>query len=186
MRLPNDVSLFGVKTPDEIAAAYGIAPDTATLAAGVVSWPAKIKPGQTTDALVDVSDFFPTLAEAAGHPLPDDHLTDGLSFLPALTGDGPAPRRWSYVYYERNGARNKATQYTHNHRYKLYSDGRFFDTQKDPWEKSPLPGTTGNTHAMLKAALDQHTKIAAAADPKILARQQQLPKPTYNRKPNFD
>ena len=153
---------------------------------GMVSWPNRIKPGQTSDALVDFSDIFPTLAEAANHPLPADHLTDGLSFLPALTGTGPAPRQWSYVYYERNGVRARASQYTHNHRYKLYSDGRFFDLQNDPREKKPLPGTTGNVHATLKAALEKHSKIAADSDPKILSLQQKIPKPTYNKKPNFN
>ena len=39
-----------------------------------------------SDALIDLSDFQPSLAELAGAPLPGDRVVDGRSFDPVLRG----------------------------------------------------------------------------------------------------
>jgi len=61
----------------------------------VARWPGRVKPGTTTDALVQVADIVPTLVEAAGgDPKPLD--LDGESFLPVLRGEKDTHRRYVY------------------------------------------------------------------------------------------
>ncbi|MEZ0266716.1 MAG: arylsulfatase [Phycisphaerae bacterium] len=61
----------------------------------IARWPAKVKPGTTSDAPWAFWDFLPTCAELAGAKLPDGAKTDGLSIVPALAG-GPLPERDLY------------------------------------------------------------------------------------------
>jgi uncharacterized sulfatase len=51
----------------------------------IVVWPGVVKPGAHTDAMVQWTDFLPTLLEAAGGKSPGD--IDGRSFLRVLRGD---------------------------------------------------------------------------------------------------
>jgi uncharacterized sulfatase len=56
----------------------------------IVAWPGAVKPGTRTDALVQWTDFLPTLLEAAGGKAPAD--IDGRSFLPVLRGQSRTHR----------------------------------------------------------------------------------------------
>jgi len=60
-----------------------------------VRWPGKVKPGSTTDALVQYADVVPTFIEAAGGDAKGRKL-DGMSFLDVLTGKKTTHR--TYVY----------------------------------------------------------------------------------------
>lgn len=59
-------------------------------------WPAGIPAGRTSDALSQFHDWMPTFAELAGVPAPA--RSDGVSLVPALTGQGT--RRTGLVYVE--------------------------------------------------------------------------------------
>ncbi len=50
-------------------------------------WPGKIAPGTTSEAIVQSTDFFPTLLELAQLPAPAGVKFDGLSIAPALRGE---------------------------------------------------------------------------------------------------
>ena len=50
-------------------------------------WPGKIAPASTSDAIVQSTDFFPTLLELTQLPQPADVKFDGTSFAPALRGE---------------------------------------------------------------------------------------------------
>lgn len=63
----------------------------------VVSWPGKIAEGSTTDHISAFWDVMPTLAEVAGVPTPK--ASDGLSFLPTLTGKGKQAEH-EFLYWE--------------------------------------------------------------------------------------
>ncbi|MFO1484527.1 MAG: sulfatase [Verrucomicrobiaceae bacterium] len=56
----------------------------------IVSWPGIVKPGSRSRAMVQWTDFLPTLLEAAGGKPPTD--IDGKSFLPVLRGETEAHR----------------------------------------------------------------------------------------------
>ncbi len=68
--------------------------DTGLRTALIVRWPARVKPGSTTAAMVQYVDVLPTLLEAAGgKPLKN---LDGRSFLNVLTGE--SQQHNDYVY----------------------------------------------------------------------------------------
>jgi len=51
----------------------------------MVYWPGRIRPGES-DALVQNTDFVPTILEACGIPMPEDMVCDGKSLWPILDG----------------------------------------------------------------------------------------------------
>lgn len=109
----------------------------------VVSWPRQRYQRHTCDDLVDFSDFLPTLAEAAGAPMPQDRAIDGVSFLPQLRGEGGKPRDWVFCHYWGHGRKQSETQESvRTLRWKLYDDGRFHDLASDILEQSPLQELT--------------------------------------------
>jgi arylsulfatase A-like enzyme len=105
--------------------------DAGTRVPLIANWPGAIAGGKVVDDLVDFSDFLPTLAELAGTPVPHDLAIDGHSFAARLQHRTPGPREWAYCQH---GGR----QWVRTRQWKLYDDGRLFDMQLDPDEKTPL------------------------------------------------
>jgi N-sulfoglucosamine sulfohydrolase len=69
--------------------------DTGLHTALITRWPARITPGQRTDALVQYADVLPTFIEAASGEL-STHRYDGTSFLPVLLGKKSTHREFVY------------------------------------------------------------------------------------------
>ena len=63
----------------------------------IASWPAKIKPGTSSDHVSAFWDVLPTLAEIGGAPKPGN--IDGISFLPTLLGS-EGQQKHDYLYWE--------------------------------------------------------------------------------------
>lgn len=147
----------------------GSTTDNGTHVGFIASWPAKIAAGQASDSLVDFSDVFPTLTEAAGAETPNN--LDGVSLMPVFEGKADARQKEAiYCWYHRDGVRDQATQHARDQRYKLYASGKFFDTVEDFEEKKDLakggiPKELASVHAKLKAVLDPHVAATKAADP---------------------
>ena len=101
----------------------------------LASWPGRIKPGTTTDHLVDMSDFLPTFSEIAGARQSVHTATriDGQSFAGLLAGRGGRSRRWAYA--ERGSKRF----FVRTQNWKLYNDGKLFHASHDVNEKTPVP-----------------------------------------------
>ncbi len=117
----------------------------------ICNWTGTIKAGGGVDDLVDFSDFHPTFSELArSEPLPAPGI-DGRSFARRLLDTGPAPRRWAFA--QKGGQHWVRTQ-----RWKLYSDGRFFDVASDRYEKNNLsasvPSAAADAKSMLQKALE--------------------------------
>ncbi len=93
--------------------------------------------GRVCDDLIDFTDFFPTLAGAAGLEMPDRHPGDGRSFLPQIRGEGGRPRDDIFCHYEPKWGNFQPARWVRDHRWKLYDDGRFFDLSRDPLETGP-------------------------------------------------
>ncbi len=131
-----------------------------------MKWPGKIEPGSSSDELILMMDFYPTLAEI-GHAT-IKHEIDGISLLPVLTGEITSlPDRnifwmrregWTYggqIYYAARYQKFKLVQNTPFENYQL------FDLENDPSEKYSLP----ESHEMfekLKARLREHIQQAGA------------------------
>lgn len=52
----------------------------------VVVWPGVTKPGTRSEAMVQSTDFYPTLLNALNIPIPKNHKVDGSNIKPALVG----------------------------------------------------------------------------------------------------
>lgn len=100
----------------------------------VVRWPGRIKPGSTTDAMVQYVDIVPTLLDAAGADWKaiDTGLAgatdggngfDGHSFLPVLLGEANAFRAYTFGVHTTRGIINGSESYpirsARDERYKL-------------------------------------------------------------------
>lgn len=108
----------------------------------IAFWKGVTPVGVVSDALVDFTDFFPTIAAVAGLDLPHAWGIEGRSFLPTLRGEpNPQARRWVYTHYDPRWGRwsQSRVRFATNRRYKLDSTGRWFDFVADPLETQPLP-----------------------------------------------
>lgn len=166
----------------------GSTTDNGTHVPLIASWPGTIPAGTVTQALVDFTDLVPTLTDSAGirDDLKDWQL-DGHSFLPILRDPAAEPdRSHVYCWYHRDGVREKATEHVRTQAYKLYADGRMFDTRDDILEQRPLqiPTLSGDALAayqQLLPALDAHREITRQADPVQNARRSQLQREPVRR-----
>jgi arylsulfatase A len=128
------VSVTGVMNGRVIKGGKGNTTDAGNHVPFIVSWPGTIEAGRTTKAIVNFSDILPTIARAAGAEI--KHKIDGISFLGHLKG-GEATRQVSYCWYARNGGPT-GKEFARNTKWKLYSDGKFYNVYQDVMEKKPL------------------------------------------------
>lgn len=117
--------------------------------------------GRVSRDLVDMTDFLPTICEAAGVPIPSGMKLDGRSFWPQARGETGHPRPWIYCWYSRDGVSNVA-EFARTHDYKLYRDGRFFDVHEEDDDEHPLKDdqlddSARQVRQSLQAALNQYT-----------------------------
>ena len=119
-------------------------------------WPAAIAPGSRIALPVAQVDLMPTLAAAAGAPLPAGVTIDGRDLVPALTGRGAPPRAdaplfWNSGYYKAVRAGD----------WKLQVNGRqdkawLYNLAEDPTEQRNLAGREPAKRAELEALLEAH------------------------------
>ena len=108
----------------------------------IVNWKGVIKPNESTEALVDFSDFFPTICEAAGTTVDSGLDLDGVSFYSQLIGKEGPKRNWIHTWYNRDGGSNPmsaTSEWVRNANYKLYVGNKFYNIKKDPGEKNMIP-----------------------------------------------
>ncbi|GAB4142413.1 sulfatase-like hydrolase/transferase [Thermopirellula anaerolimosa] len=131
----------------------------------IVNGPGLVREGLICRDLVDSTDFFPTICEAAGISLPEELVLDGRSLWPQLLGQPGRPREWIYCWYSpRQGNDRKVREFAFTQDFKLYTTGEFFDLRRDPDEKKPLDVGRLDEHAagvygMLLQVLKQHEGI---------------------------
>ncbi len=154
---------------EQIQGGKGYTRDYGTHVPLIVNWPENVKEGQVIDDLVCFSDIFPTMIEAAGFPAKTIEDGDGWSFWPQCQGLEGRKRDWIYCYYfPRPSSKKYNDKYSHyevwfarDKRFKLYSDGRFYDTVDDVLEKKPIAVGAADDAAesarqKLQAALDSY------------------------------
>ena len=130
----------------------GLTTDAGTHVPMIAWWKGVTPAGRVIDDLVDSSDFWPTIADATGVPLPKGVPSDGRSFLPQIRGQRGAPRDWTFCHYDpRPGhgkeAYTKLVRYARTKRWKLYDDGRLFDVPADELEHRPVASGAGGPEA---------------------------------------
>ncbi|MFN5903663.1 MAG: sulfatase [Novosphingobium sp.] len=122
----------------------------------LLSWPGQIKPGTRVDQPAHHIDLMPTIAAAAGAPLPQGVAIDGQNLLPAAERQIPISRPdnalyWNSGYYQVVRAGN----------WKLQVNGKqgkvwLHDLATDPTERTNLAAARPDTVTELKALLARH------------------------------
>jgi arylsulfatase A len=104
----------------------------------IVKWKRNIST-QTNENLIDFTDFYVTLAEAAGIRNVNATFLDGTSFLGQLFQRKGASIR-NVVFGDYNGIDKGfiATRYAHNKSLKVYETGEIYQIDIDPEEKNIL------------------------------------------------
>lgn len=125
-----------------------------------VRWPQRIQPGTRIETPVAHIDVLPTLAAAAGVPLPADRIIDGRDMLPLATGSGAFSRPNDAIFWQ-----SGAYQVVRAGNWKLQVDGTrkktwLFDLAADPTERTNLAEKRPAKVAELKQLLAAHRKGA--------------------------
>ncbi len=121
-------------------------------------WPAQVAAGSRITLPVGQVDLMPTLAAAAGAPLPRGVMIDGRNLLPALTGRGQQPRAdaplfWGSGYYRAVRAGDWKLQ-VNTRQDKVW----LHNLAADPTERHNLAATEPARRAMLEALLEAHER----------------------------
>jgi arylsulfatase A-like enzyme len=143
--------VYSIRNGKRIPGGKGTLLDIGTNVPLIANWPGYIKGGSSNDALVDFSDWLPTLAELGVGKI--GHKIDGISFAPRLF-QLPRNTRRSRSFAFSESKSGKA--WVRTQRYKLYNNGQLYDVQKDAMEKKPLKNVAGSQlkeRAELRAAL---------------------------------
>ena len=136
---PHDVCSM-VHEHNEICGGKGKTNDRGTHVPLICQMPGTVPAGSENSDLIDVTDFLPTILEAAGAAAPGDYVIDGSSFLPQLKGEKGDPKDWIFFHFEPMSARNDAGQirFVRDRDWKLYETGQLYDLNFDIDEELPI------------------------------------------------
>jgi arylsulfatase A-like enzyme len=104
----------------------------------LISWPARIPRGRTTDQVSISMDWMPTLLAAAGTEPDPSYPLDGINLLPTLTQNAPPlPRKlfWRYKANAQRAARDGDYKFL-----KILDNTFLFNVVEDPLERANLKG----------------------------------------------
>ncbi|MEO0981689.1 MAG: sulfatase [Pseudomonadota bacterium] len=137
-----------------------------------VKWPDRIAPGTVVDTPVAHIDVMPTLAAAAGAPLPRGVAIDGRNMLSAATGEGAITRPddaiyWSSGFYKVVRAGDWKLQ-VNERQEKTW----LFNLAQDPTEQRNLADSQPVKRAELEALIEAHW---AGARPPLYAHTVESP-----------
>ncbi len=118
----------------------------------IASWPGKVPSANVTQGLINICDFYPTLADVAGAKLPVGVKIDGRDFAPQLLGQSEGwPRDWIFVELGRKW-------YDRDMGWKLNQAHELFDMRQAPFMEPLIPPTTTD-----QTALDARKRLQAVA-----------------------
>jgi len=163
----------------KIRGAKGTTKDMGTHVPFIAYWKGRTPRGAAQDDLIDFTDFYATLADAAGITLDKSDPIDGRSFLPQLTGEKGNPRDWVLCHYQPYWGKHEGKQYLRNQYYKLYRDGSFYNVPNDLNETTDLAiGKSGEQGKTARQRLSKALETIPPA-PTVLGGKNALQRPTY-------
>ena len=147
----------------------------------IVRWPKVIKPGTVTHEPVTSVDYFPTICQAAGVPLPNNRDIDGVSLLGHLKSNGTLELNRHALYWHFPHYRGSIVPYSiiREGSWKLIKryEGKpfeLFNLKSDISEESDLSEIYPTKTRQLDAKLRRWLRLTGA----------KLPKPNPNYDPN--
>src|SRR6185437_2123314 len=102
----------------------------------IISWPARIPQGRTSDQVSISMDWMPTLLAAAGGSADPAYPLDGINLLPMLTGASPIQQRslfWRFKGNAQRAVRDGDMKYL-----KIRDNTFLFNVAEDPMERANL------------------------------------------------
>ena len=140
----------------------GLTTDAGTRVPFIARWKGTAPTGMVSENLIDSTDFYPTMAEAASYKLKSsDGSMDGRSFFPQLAGQRGRPRESLFMHYDPRPGWDKKqyrlVRFARDKRFKLYDDGRLIDVAADSLEQHPIAAAEGSVDA--KAARVRLQKV---------------------------
>ena len=142
---------------------------------GMIRWPGHVRAGEVSKAMFDVTDVLPTLVRAAAGPprraRDSDSGQDVNTAAPAIDGRPWAPlfpgsdqRTREWIFAQRGGEACVRTT-----KWKLYTTGRLFDMESDPFEKGEGNPGAPAVRSDLSAAFDR-TRLPAIQETAVSDR----------------
>ena len=102
----------------------------------IMSWPARLPQGKTSDQVSISMDWMPTLLAAAGGEPDSAYPMDGINLLPMLTGASPIQPRTLFWRYKANAQR--AVRDGDMKFLKILGNTFLFNVAEDPMERANL------------------------------------------------
>lgn len=120
----------GIGTAAPCSGAKGLTLEGGMRVPTVIRWPAQIKPGSDSDALLTAMDLLPTFGKLAGAEIPTDRVIDGKDITECLINAAPTPHK--ALFYHRIGK----LQAVRSGKWKLHLKGKkLYDLENDIGEK---------------------------------------------------
>lgn len=169
----------------KVVGGKGTTTDMGTHVPLVAYWKGHTPVGAKLADMIDFTDFYPTLAEAAGVARGANDPIDGRSFLPQLQGMQGDPRDWVLCHYQPYWGKFQGRQYVRNACFKLYRDGSFYRVPDDLAEADDLAqGTSGPTGESIRQMLSEVIQSVPPGPPKQGGRAAEN-RPTHPHWPNI-
>ena len=115
----------------------------------IITWPAKLPQGVTSDQVGISMDWMPTLLAAAGTAPDPAYPSDGVNLLPILSGMAPLQQRSLFWRYKANAQR--AARVGDFKFLKLRQNTFLFNVVADPLERANLKARLPDVYARLEA-----------------------------------
>ena len=150
----------------------------------IVRWPEKVKKGQVSDQLVNLTDIMATCAAIVDYDLPNNAAEDSYDMLPALRGEKKPIReymlqqsnrgksirkgKWKYLNHKGSGGNNYDRKNGLLVEFKLTekapdAPGQLYNLEKDPGETNNLYFEHPEVVKELKVQLDEFVKSGRSA-----------------------
>jgi len=109
----------------------------------VFSWPTKLQGEGSIKSIITFADILPTICEAAGVDSLS-YKSDGNSIIKLITAEKEKVQDEIFIHYTPRWGNKEHSRWVMNDTYKLYRDGRFFNTKIDTSENYPIENVTDN------------------------------------------
>jgi len=150
----------------DIKGGKGAITDVGTHVPFVAYWKGHTPNGAALNELIDFTDFYTPVAEAAGIQHGKDDPVDGRSFLAKLKGGTGTSRDWVLNHYQPYWGKFAGQQYVLNENFKLYRDGSFFNIPEYLQQKKNLAeGQAGERGETARHQLSDVLKTLPPAPP---------------------